>query len=391
VLTETEQEILFKVVTGDDISAEEGAIIEKSPLIGHSDGERVLQRKILSGEDFTRDDVRAARDLIRGRHIVRDLETIRKNVERKVWSERSRRIRLKNICAYQFRTKRIVERRNEPGRLDFRGSGLFFRLVGTVHGIARVAAAHKDTRGRNRIPPTYAARVVEIRNRRELFGLTPNRDLVPALIHAMMLCCESVDIAQCMYKDGRTTIKVATMSVDKYHNLLEVVKARLFQVVALIKEFREDHDLRARFLHLDPLEKNILLHKRMKGTIEQELKRTFRPEFLNRVDHTVIFKALSKVDVREIVDLQLKDLAKRVADKDVTLKFTPGLKQLLVEKGYDVNNGARPMRRAVQTLVEDKLAEALLDARIVEGDTVMIKAVKGEVVLEVANRISAPT
>jgi hypothetical protein len=53
------------------------------------------------------------------------------------------------------------------------------------------------------------------------------------------------------------------MSVDKYHNLLEVVKARLFQVVALIKEFREDHDLRARFLHLDPLEKNILLHKRM--------------------------------------------------------------------------------------------------------------------------------
>jgi ATP-dependent Clp protease ATP-binding subunit ClpC len=127
----------------------------------------------------------------------------------------------------------------------------------------------------------------------------------------------------------------------------------------------------------------------MKGTIEQELKRTFRPEFLNRVDHTVIFKALSKVDVREIVDLQLKDLAKRVADKDVTLKFTPGLKQLLVEKGYDVNNGARPMRRAVQTLVEDKLAEALLDAHIVEGDTVNIKAVKGEVVLEVANRISA--
>lgn len=131
------------------------------------------------------------------------------------------------------------------------------------------------------------------------------------------------------------------------------------------------------------------LHERTKGTIQQELRRTFRPEFLNRVDHTVIFKALSKVDVREIVDLQLKDLAKRVADKDVTLKFTPGLKQLLVEKGYDVNNGARPMRRAVQTLVEDKLAEALLDARIVEGDTVNIKAVKGEVELEVSNRISA--
>lgn len=130
------------------------------------------------------------------------------------------------------------------------------------------------------------------------------------------------------------------------------------------------------------------LHVTMKGTIQQELKRTFRPEFLNRVDHIVIFKALSRLDVREIVDLQLKDLARRVREKDVTLKFTPSLKALLIEKGYDVNNGARPMRRAVQALVEDPLAEALLHEQIVEGDVVTVKATKGEVKLEVGNRLA---
>lgn len=130
------------------------------------------------------------------------------------------------------------------------------------------------------------------------------------------------------------------------------------------------------------------LHEQMKGTIQQELKRTFRPEFLNRVDHTVIFKALSKLDVRVIVDLQLKDLAKRLYQKDIMLKFTPSVKQLLIEKGYDVNNGARPMRRAIQVLVEDKLAEAMIEGTINEGDTVQIKGQKGEVVLDVVNNVN---
>lgn len=130
------------------------------------------------------------------------------------------------------------------------------------------------------------------------------------------------------------------------------------------------------------------LHEQMKGTIQQELKRTFRPEFLNRVDHTIIFKALSKLDVRVIVDLQLKDLAKRLYQKDIMLKFTPSIKQLLIEKGYDVNNGARPMRRAIQVLIEDKLAEAMIEGTINEGDTVQIKAQKDAVVLEVTNNIN---
>ena len=131
------------------------------------------------------------------------------------------------------------------------------------------------------------------------------------------------------------------------------------------------------------------LHIATKSTIQQELKRTFRPEFLNRVDHIVIFKALSKVDVRSIIDLQLKDLGKRLREKDVVLKFAPSLKALLIKKGYDVNNGARPMRRAVQSLVEDPLAEALLHEQIVEGDVVTVKAVKDEIKLDVGNRVAS--
>jgi ATP-dependent Clp protease ATP-binding subunit ClpC len=131
------------------------------------------------------------------------------------------------------------------------------------------------------------------------------------------------------------------------------------------------------------------LHETMQDTIKTELKRTFRPEFLNRVDHTVIFRALSRVDVRSIIDLQLKDLAKRLLEKDVTLKFSPSLKDLLIDKGYDVNNGARPMRRAIQSMVEDPLAEAILNDAIVEGDAVTVKAVKGEVKLQINNRLAS--
>lgn len=131
------------------------------------------------------------------------------------------------------------------------------------------------------------------------------------------------------------------------------------------------------------------LHATMQETIKTELKRTFRPEFLNRVDHIVIFKALSRVDVRSIIDLQLKDLAKRLREKDVVLRYTPSLKDLLIKKGYDVNNGARPMRRAIQSLVEDPLAEALLNEHIVEGDSVTVKVVKNVVKLDVANRLAS--
>jgi hypothetical protein len=248
VLTETEQDILFKVITGDDISEEEANIIAASGQLGHCASELELKRKIAGGEDFTREDVRIARDLIRDRSIVRDLEVIRSNLERRMWSARSRFILEKNVAAYQNRTRRTILRRDERCSLDFRGHELFFRVTGVAHGVARTKTGQ---------------RVVEIHARRELFSLTPNRDLIPALFRARMLGCPEVDIAQCMFNEGFTSVKISTFNVDRYQNLMDVVVSRLFQVVAIIAELRGDHELRANFVRMDPLEKNIFLHRRM--------------------------------------------------------------------------------------------------------------------------------
>ncbi len=134
-----------------------------------------------------------------------------------------------------------------------------------------------------------------------------------------------------------------------------------------------------------------LMHKRMEKTIHTELKKAFRPEFLNRIDHIVIFRALSKLDVRSIVDLQLTSLAQRLLTKGVGISFTRGLKDLLIEKGYDVEQGARPLRRAIQRMVEDKLALAMLEDDVKAGDNVKVGAKGGEVVLDTNTPAPATT
>jgi ATP-dependent Clp protease ATP-binding subunit ClpC len=127
----------------------------------------------------------------------------------------------------------------------------------------------------------------------------------------------------------------------------------------------------------------IQLHQQMTDTVTKELKKQFRPEFLNRIDHVVVFKALSKLDIEKIADLQLKELASRLEAKEIQLKFKPAIKKLLVEKGYDVENGARPMKRAVQRIVEDKLASQIVEGLVKPGDVVEIDAKDGEVELKV--------
>ena len=122
----------------------------------------------------------------------------------------------------------------------------------------------------------------------------------------------------------------------------------------------------------------IQLHQQMTDTVTKELKKQFKPEFLNRIDHVVVFKALSKLDIEKIVDLQLKELASRLEAKEIQLKFKPAIKKLLVEKGYDVENGARPMKRAVQRIIEDKLATDIVEGLIKPGDVVQIDAKEGE-------------
>ena len=130
-------------------------------------------------------------------------------------------------------------------------------------------------------------------------------------------------------------------------------------------------------------------YKRMKEKVLEELKRAFRPEFLNRVDATVVFHALSREHIRTIVDLQLKDVEEQLLLKGVTMEVTTEAKDWLGEKGYDQVFGARPLRRVIQDEIEDRLSDALLESRFEEGDSVLIDVEGGEVILTKAEKPAA--
>lgn len=122
-------------------------------------------------------------------------------------------------------------------------------------------------------------------------------------------------------------------------------------------------------------------YEQMKEKLLAEVKKTFRPEFLNRVDGMVVFHTLSKEHIRSIVDLMLKVTIEQLAEKDVTLEVTEAAKDLLGEKGFDEVFGARPLRRTIQDMISDRLSEDLLRSRFRGGDTVIIDAVDGEIVV----------
>ncbi|MCC7289272.1 ATP-dependent Clp protease ATP-binding subunit [bacterium] len=149
------------------------------------------------------------------------------------------------------------------------------------------------------------------------------------------------------------------------------------------KVLRSEAELGFKTETADEQKKLEQLHERMKKTIQDEMKKVFKPEFLNRIDHIVVFRALSQVDIRKIVNLQLANLASRLQEKAIVLRFTTKLKNLLVSKGYDAEQGARPMRRAIQSLVEDKLATQILDGSIVASSEVVVSASGEEVTTKV--------
>jgi ATP-dependent Clp protease ATP-binding subunit ClpB len=104
------------------------------------------------------------------------------------------------------------------------------------------------------------------------------------------------------------------------------------------------------------------------------LKQTFRPEFLNRIDDIIVFNALTREHLKAIVDIQLRNLAKLLTERKITLEVTAAAKDVLINEGYDPQYGARPMRRAIQRLIQDPLALELLNGGYVEGDTVIVDA-----------------
>jgi len=112
------------------------------------------------------------------------------------------------------------------------------------------------------------------------------------------------------------------------------------------------------------------IYKRMKTMVSDEMKRTFRPEFLNRLDDIIIFKHLLKEELYKILDIMAKELNKRVNEKNMGLELSVEVKEKLVKEGYSQTYGARPMRRTLQKLIEDAFAEEILMGKFVEGDNV---------------------
>lgn len=120
--------------------------------------------------------------------------------------------------------------------------------------------------------------------------------------------------------------------------------------------------------------------------IFEELKKAYRPEFINRIDEKVVFHSLSEKDMQEVVKVMVKPLLQIVAEKEMTLKFQPSALKWLATAGYDPEMGARPLRRVIQTKVEDRLAEMLLREEVVAGDTLKIGVARNQLKFEVVRR-----
>src|SRR6187397_2920621 len=125
-----------------------------------------------------------------------------------------------------------------------------------------------------------------------------------------------------------------------------------------------------------------LSYEKMKDRVMDELKKSFRPEFLNRIDEVIVFHSLSQEDVKQIVDLMMKRVTEQLKAKDLEIELTDAAKTLLAEQGYDPALGARPLRRTIQRLVEDPLSEKILHKEFRAGETVFVDAADDEIVFE---------
>ena len=127
----------------------------------------------------------------------------------------------------------------------------------------------------------------------------------------------------------------------------------------------------------------------MKSKVLGELKKGFRPEFLNRIDATVVFRSLGKDDMSQIVELELRRVTAQVVEHEMELVMTPEATALLVEKGYDPDFGARPLKRIIQTMVEDPLAERLLAGDFAPGEKIRMVRDGDELRAEIREPVGA--
>jgi ATP-dependent Clp protease ATP-binding subunit ClpC len=133
-----------------------------------------------------------------------------------------------------------------------------------------------------------------------------------------------------------------------------------------------------------------ITYERMKSQVNEALKAHFRPEFLNRIDDTIVFHELTKDEVTEIIDLMIKRLQNQLETQGLAIELTSAAKYLVVDKGYDPTLGARPLRRALQRMVEDPLSEKILWKEYRAGETVLVDAEDGEIVFRAVEDIEPP-
>ena len=123
-------------------------------------------------------------------------------------------------------------------------------------------------------------------------------------------------------------------------------------------------------------------YEEMKNNVMTELKKTFRPEFLNRVDEIIVFHPLEEEHIKQIVGIMINKIAERLKQNGINMEVTDNAKVLIAKKGFDPVFGARPLRRAVQNMIEDKIAEEMLDGNVKAGDNILVDAIGDEIVIK---------
>ena len=139
-----------------------------------------------------------------------------------------------------------------------------------------------------------------------------------------------------------------------------------------------------------PPEADASVWERLRESVLTELRGSFRPEFLNRVDDIILFSRLDRTQLRQIVAIQLRGVRDRLAARKLTLRVTDAAVDALAEEGYDPTYGARPLKRVIQRQLQDPIAMAILEGRFNEGDTILVDAKDGQIVITGAEPSPSP-
>jgi len=169
---------------------------------------------------------------------------------------------------------------------------------------------------------------------------------------------------------------------DVFNILLQILEdGRLTDGQGRTVDFRNTVIIMTSNLGSHILQDATLSEDEKRRLVMEAVRQSFRPEFLNRVDEIIIFEPLSREQIKSIVDIQLERLRKRLAERRIRLELTPAAMELIANEGYDPTYGARPLKRVIQRRIQDSLAMAILDGKFREGDTVVVDAENGNLVL----------